>query len=309
MHLETQLKNGKKYHYLSETLRQGSKWKKVRIYLGKDLSEKEIKIKIKEKRKELESKAMDSKKQSDGLLMMISENEIKELEELRKKYKLNIKKTDKLQYQNYYEHFVTQFTYNTNAIEGSTLSLQDTSMILFENTVPKGKNLREISEVQNHKDAFDFMLHYKGDLTTRFVLKMHKILMHNILWKYAGVFRDVSVYIRGASVKPPPPEKVKKEFRQLMIWYRRNKKKYHPVVVAAVMHHGFESIHPFRDGNGRVGRLILNFVLRKNGFPLIDIKYSDKESYYTALSNADEGNLKLLTNLVVKYIKQSDAVI
>lgn len=309
MHVETQLKNGKKYYYLSETLRQGSKWKKIRIYLGKDLKVKEIESKIRGKKKELESKTMDSKKQSDNLLVLISENEIKELEELRKKYTLNIKKIDKLQYQNYYEHFVTQFTYNTNAIEGSTLSLQDTSMILFEKTVPKGKNLREISEVQNHKEAFDFMLHYKGDLTARFVLKMHKILMHNILWKYAGVFRDVSVYIRGASVKPPPPEKVEKEFRQLMIWYRRNKKKYHPAVVAAVMHHGFESIHPFRDGNGRVGRLILNFILRKNGFPLIDIKYSDKESYYTALNKADEDNLKPLTNLVVKYIKQSDVVI
>jgi len=75
------------------------------------------------------------------------------------------------------------------------------------------------------------------------------------------------------------------------------------------MHHGFESIHPFRDGNGRVGRLILNFILRKNGFPLIDIKYKDRESYYDALSKADEGNLKPLTDLIIKYIKEHEACI
>ncbi|MEK6888370.1 MAG: Fic family protein [Candidatus Aenigmatarchaeota archaeon] len=307
MHVEIQVKNGKKYYYITETIRQGDKWKKVRIYLGHDLSKKEISSKIRERKVEFNEKATRSKNQFDPLLTLIPEPQIKELEAIKKEYKKNLGKIDKLQYQNYYENFVTQFTYDTNAIEGSTLSLQDTSMILFEKTVPKGKSLKEISEAQNHKDAFDFMLHYKGDITTRLVLRIHKVLMHNILWKYAGAFRDVSVYIRGASVKPPPPEKVEQEFKRLMIWYRRNKKKYHPVVVAALMHHGFESIHPFRDGNGRVGRLILNFILRKTGFPLIDIKYKDRESYYAALSKADEGNLKLLVDLIIKYIKESEA--
>ncbi|MFA4819914.1 MAG: Fic family protein [Candidatus Aenigmatarchaeota archaeon] len=309
MHVEIQVKNGKKYYYITETIRQGDKWKKVRIYLGHDLSKKEISSKIRERKVEFDEKTTRSKNQSDPLLALIPESQIKELEAIKKEYKKNLGKIDKLQYQNHYENFVTQFTYNTNAIEGSTLSLQDTSMILFEKTVPKGKSLKEISEAQNHKDAFDLMLHYKGDITTRLVLRIHKVLMHNILWKYAGAFRDVSVYIRGASVKPPPPEKVEQEFKQLTIWYRRNKKKYHPIVVAALMHHGFESIHPFRDGNGRVGRLILNFILRKNGFPLIDIKYKDRESYYAALSKADEGNLKPLTDLIIKYIKESEAVI
>ncbi|HIG97083.1 MAG TPA: Fic family protein [Candidatus Aenigmarchaeota archaeon] len=309
MHLEIQVKNGKKYYYITETIRQSDKWKKVRIYLGHDLSKKEISSKIRERIVEFNEKTARSKNQFDPLLVLIPEPQIKELEAIKKEYKKNLGKIDKLQYQNHYENFVTQFTYDTNAIEGSTLSLQDTSMILFEKTVPKGKSLKEISEAQNHKDAFDLMLHYKGDITTRLVLRIHKVLMHNILWKYAGAFRDVSVYIRGASVKPPPSEKVEQEFKQLMIWYRRNKKKYHPIVVAALMHHGFESIHPFRDGNGRVGRLILNFILRKNGFPLIDIKYKDRESYYDALSKADEGNLKPLTDLIIKYIKEHEACI
>jgi len=309
MHVETQVKNRKKYYYLAETIRQGKKWKKVRVYIGHDLGKNEINKLVDEKREEFENKTINTKRQLDPLLTLIPEQEIKELEKIKKEYKKNLKKLDSLQYQNYYEHFVTQFTYDTNAIEGSTLSMQDTSMILFEKTVPKGKSLKEISEVQNHKEAFDFMLHYKGDLSTRFVLNLHKLLMHNILWKYAGVFRNVSVYIRGSNATPPPPEKVEREFRQLMIWYRRNKKKYHPAVTAALIHHGFESIHPFRDGNGRIGRLLLNFILRKNGFSLIDIKYKDRERYYAALSKADSGDIGLLVNLVVKYMKESEVII
>ena len=96
------------------------------------------------------------------------------------------KMKDSSVYENYYEHFVTEFTYDTNAIEGSTVTLQETALILFDKIVPEGKSIREISEVQNHKDAFDYMLAYKGDINRAFVLKLHKLLMHNILWKHSG---------------------------------------------------------------------------------------------------------------------------
>ena len=134
------------------------------------------------------------------------------------------KMKDSSVYENYYEHFVTEFTYDTNAIEGSTVTLQETALILFDKIVPEGKSIREISEVQNHKDAFDYMLAYKGDINRAFVLKLHKLLMHNILWKHSGRFRDVQVYVRGASFTPPKPQDVEKQFKQLMHWYRSNKK-------------------------------------------------------------------------------------
>jgi len=309
MHVETQARKGRKYYYLSRTLRNGNAWKKIRVYLGRDLSKLEIENLSLQKKSELEAKAAAISRKIDPLLGVISDTDAAELDNIRKKIGERTKRTGKAQHQNYYEHFVTQFTYDTNAIEGSTLSLQDTSLILFEKTVPKGKSLKEISEAQNHKDAFDFMLQYKGDLTSAFILKIHKILMHNILWKYAGKFRDTQVYIRGSSLRPPSPGRVEQEFRQMMIWYRRNKKKYHPAVVAAAMHHGFESVHPFMDGNGRVGRLILNFVLRKNGFPLIDIKFSDREAYYEALDRADNGDLKPLADLIIKYVRQSEIIL
>lgn len=310
MHVETQVKNSRKYYYLVGTLRLGSnKWKKIRLYLGKDLGRRELNSLSKKKQKELERRLVEARKISDTLAALISDKDIEELEKVKVSHKKTMKKIDRLQYQNYYEKFVTEFTYDTNAIEGSTLTLSETAMILFDKIVPKGKSIREINEVQNHKDAFDFMLEYKGDISKQFVLRMHKILMHNILWKYAGVFRDVQVYVRGADFIPALPQHVESEFKKLMLWYRRNKKKYHPIVVAAYMHHVFESIHPFRDGNGRVGRLILNFILRKNRFPMIDIKYRDRQEYYSALSHANKGDLKPLADLIIKYLKESETLI
>ena len=309
MHVEKQERGGKKYYYLVGTLRFGEKWKKVRVYLGMGLGEAVIKALAASKEKELENRLRETRKASDPLERLLSVEEIKQLEATRSAHKSSLKRIDKLQHQNYYEKFLTEFTYDTNAIEGSTLTLSDTAMILFDKTVPKGKNLREISEVQNHKDAFDFMLANKKDITKQFVLEIHRLLTHNILWKYAGAFRDVQVYVRGANFTPAKPEDVEPEFKKLMLWYRQNKKKYHPVIVAAYFHHVFESIHPFRDGNGRVGRLMLNFILRKNGFPMVDIKYRDRSDYYSALTSANDGDLKPLTDLIVACLKDSKSLI
>jgi Fic family protein len=243
----------------------------------------------------------------DPLFGMLTEREKASLEAIRKDNLKKIRKMDKPAWKNYYEWFLANFTYDTNAIEGSTLSLQDTSLILFENIVPKGKSPREINEVQNHKQAFDYILEYKGNLTKRFTLEIHRKLMHNILWKAAGRFRDVNVYIRGVDMLPPPYHMVGDEFKKLMNWYTKNKRKYHPVVAAAHFHAAFESIHPFRDGNGRTGRLILNFMLRRDGFPMIDIKNRDKERYYTSLHEAQKNhNLRPLAEMLIDYLKSSN---
>jgi len=299
---------GREYHYLIENIRSGSsKWKKIKVYLGKgSKTKKEIDKLIGKNEKILKDRVNKYLTIADPLFGLVTNKQIKELEDIKKNYIKKIKILGKTGQEGYYEWFVTQSTYNTNAIEGSTLSLLDTKLILFEDTVPKGKSLREINEATNHKEAFDYILNYTGELTRRFILGLHKKLMHNILWKYAGVFRDIQVYVRGADLMPPKPEDVEKEFNALMRWYAANKKKYHPVVIASYFHYVFEHIHPFRDGNGRIGRLILNFILKKNGFPMIDIKNKDKKRYYEALQRADKGNLKMLVKLIVKYLKEID---
>ena len=289
-----------------DNIRHDGRWEKVRVYLGKNLSKKELEHLMKSKKPELVKKADEVRKLSDPLIGLISEERKKKLGQIRKSYlKIKRKITDSNVYENYYEHFVTEFTYDTNAIEGSTITLQETALILFDKIVPEGKSIKEINEVQNHKDAFDYILGYKGNINKAFVLKLHYFLMHNILWRYAGIFRDVQVYVRGASFTPPPPDEIEKQFKQLMLWYRSNKKKYHPVVIAAYFHYVFESIHPFRDGNGRVGRLLLNFILRKNGLPMINIKNKEKGKYYDALEAGHNANLKPMADLIIKYLEES----
>jgi len=310
MHIEKQSKKSGKYYYLVKNIRLSKKrWKKVRIYLGKNISKKNLQKLTKRKKNELNQKIKKEKESIDPLLTLISDKQIVKLESVRKLHKKKMKKIDKQQYQNYYESFVTKFTYDTNAIEGSTVTLQETAMILFEHIVPEGKSIREINEVQNHKDAFDYMLAYKGNSNKTFVLRLHKLLMHNILWKHAGVFRDIQVYVRGADFTPTRPQDIEKEFKKLMLWYRSNKKRYHPVIVAAYVHHVFELIHPFRDGNGRLGRLMLNFNLRENGFPMVNIKYKNRSKYYEALERGNRGNLKSLVDLIIRYLTESEVMI
>lgn len=298
-----------KFHYIVKTLRLKGKMKKLRVYAGKgEKTEREIKELIKKYSPELEKKTKDLLFSEDPLFGLLTEKEEMLLSKIREGDQKKLKKMDKLAWKNYYEWFLTRFTYDTNAIEGSTLSLQDTGLILFENVVPKGKSPREINEVQNHKQAFDYILDYKGNLTKKFILEIHRKLMHNILWKAAGRFRDVDVYIRGVNILPPPHSRVEGEFKKLIGWYTKNKNKYNPVVIAAYFHSVFEAIHPFRDGNGRIGRLILNFILRKDGFPMIDIKNKDKEMYYKSLYESQENhNLRPLVNLIIDYLKESSS--
>ncbi len=309
MHHEVQERRGEKYHYLSENMRLGkSRWKKIRVYVGKgNLSKKKMESLTDKKKKELKKRIGEFKKSRDPLLSMLTQKEINELEMVKKRWKMWSDKADSSLWQNYYEWFVTQFTYDTNSIEGSSVTLQETGLILFDKVAPEGRTIKEIRETENHKEAFDFMLNYKDDITKILVLKLHKLLMHNILWKYSGNFRDVQVVIRGAKTVPPPPAHVEKQFKQLMRWYGSNKRKYHPIVIASYFHAAFEHVHPFRDGNGRVGRLLLNFILRKNGFPMIDVKKEDRFKYYKCLEESQtNNNLKPMVDLIANYLLKTE---
>lgn len=297
---------GKKYHYLEKNVRINDKWKKFSVYIGKgELSKKQVQLLKKKYLKILEEKVNRYLKLVDPLLRLLSDEQIKELEKIKQKYNKSYRKMPREAKEKYYEWFLTKFTYNTSAIEGSTVTLRETSMILFDRITPPGKTLREVREIENHKKAFDFILGYKGDITKNFVLKTHKILTADILSKEtSGKFRKVQVFIRGVTFVPPKPQNVEKEFRKLMNWYKKSKKKYHPIIVASYFHTAFEGIHPFVDFNGRTGRLLLNFILMKNGFPAVDIKNKDKARYYDALEKAQKENLKSFVNLIVKYTKE-----
>jgi len=302
MYIEIKERNKSKYYYLCKSLRINGKYKKIRVYLGKNLSKKKLKDEINKKGKIIEEKINLLKKQ-DPLFNLLNEKEIKEIEKIKKRFGKFLRNDVALK--KFLEWFEVSFTYNTTAIEGSTLSLEEVSLILTDNLSPEGKSLKEIKEIENHKKAFEYILSYKGDINKKVICKLHRILTKDILpEKYSGKFRDVQVFIRGVEVIPPKPKDIENEFRELMKWYRKNKLKYNPVVVGAYFHAAFESIHPFIDFNGRVGRLILNFFLFKNKLPMVNIKNEEKLKYYKALKEANKENLRYLVKLIIDNLKE-----
>lgn len=284
--------NGRKYYYRIQSVREGKKVRRKRVYLGVDLTQKELAEKEEEADRELHL-----------LSTLLTKDEEKELEEVKKGYVAQPKQN----LENRYEAFISLFTYDSTTIEGNTLTLQETSQLLFENITPR-RSLREINEVTNHKEAFDYLLKEKGDVSKEFILKLHALVVKNTLKEslksQIGKYRDLQVYIRGTNWMPPKPEEVPGEMQVLLSWYSKNSHKLHPLILAAYFHSAFETIHPFVDGNGRTGRLLLNFILRKHGYPMINIPNRRKHIYYKALESAQlRGDLRPLVLFLFELIK------
>lgn len=185
--------------------------------------------------------------------------------------------------------FTIRFTYDTNRIEGSTLSLREIADLLDHKITPRERPLSEVMEAEAHQEVFRGMLGTKKDLSLQLILYWHHGLFSRTKPDIAGKLRNYQVYISGAKHMPPSPVEVYPLLMEMFKWYGRNKK-LHPVELAAVMHLKFEAIHPFGDGNGRVGRLMMNFVLHRNGWPMLNIPYKKRWGYYTALERSQTKN-------------------
>lgn len=293
VYTEIKEKNGKKYFYRVLSVRKGPKIEKRRIYLGVDLDK---------------SNLINKERQADKELMLLStllnEKEKKELEVIKREYL----KQPKANFENRYESFVSLFTYDSTNIEGNTLTLQETSQLLFENITPR-KSLREINEVINHKKAFDFILKNKKDISKELILQLHKLVVQNTLKSelenQIGRYRTLQIYIRGTNWLPPKPGEVPKEMGSLLSWYSKNKRVLHPLILAAYFHSAFEAIHPFVDGNGRVGRLLMNLILHRYKYPMINIPNKKKHIYYKSLEDAQlKGDLGGLVKFLFDLLKE-----
>jgi Fic family protein len=291
---EVKRKNNKRYYYRVKSVREGKKVKRESVYLGVDLSKKELRNAEKEADREL-----------TPLSYLLKETELRFLNKLKKDFVKEPKET----YDNRYEAFTSLFTYDSTAIEGNTMSLQETSFLLFDKRVPSNKSLREINESLNHKQAFDYLLSYKGDITKELISSLHGLVVKETLKpelkKQIGKYRESQVFLRGIEWLPPKPIEVPREMKSLLAWYSKNKKKLHPVIIASYFHVGFETVHPFVDGNGRVGRLLMNFILHKNKYPMVNIPNRTKQKYFKALQSAQiKGDLRPFVELIVSLYKK-----
>jgi Fic family protein len=202
--------------------------------------------------------------------------------------------------ENYEAAFRVEYTHNSTAIEGNTLSLMETKLLLEDAISPGGKKLREIFEVVNHNKAFGFASRCVAEgkaLDKRIVKDIHAILMENIM--QGGIYRDVNVYISGARHKPPPPGEAYRQMECFFADMDLRRQSMHPLEFAAWTHAEFVKIHPFVDGNGRASRLIMNYQLAAAGYLPVSVPLEGRLEYFAALeAYACESDLKPFSVLV-----------
>jgi Fic family protein len=210
------------------------------------------------------------------------------------------------------EYLNIEWTYNSNAIEGSTITRQETMLILKEGMTISGKSMREHLEVTNHQNAIDFLkelLTKVEPITQKDILAIHALILEGIDNRYAGKLRDVEVYITGSTYRPPMPEKVPDLMSEFSRWLvdRQEQKDLHPVRFAGQAHFKLVDIHPFVDGNGRTARLLMNFILMKYGYPIAIFECEPKKraKYYSALELGHKGDLIPFEIMVAQYLDQT----
>ncbi|WP_163580890.1 Fic family protein [Gracilibacillus saliphilus] len=213
--------------------------------------------------------------------------------------------------QNLKDVYKVEWTYHSNAIEGNTLTLMETKLVLEEGLTIGGKHLREHFEAVNHAEAIDYIeekVITQSHLDESILKKIHAIILKNIDDKNAGVYRSINVRISGSEHTPPHFLQVDHEMRNLFEWYNQAKSKLHPVKLAALFHFKFVYIPPFVDGNGRTARLLMNLLLMEAGYPPAIIKAENDQrlNYYKTLELASmQQNVDPFVSLIAECVENS----
>lgn len=280
---------GKHYYYLEHSFRIKNAVRKKELYLGTEIPKDVENIK------------------KDFINEIYKEKWFKTLEDIKNGFSKEVKSMPKSDRNKELESFMIKFTYDTQRIEGSKLTLRETANLLENGITPKEKPLRDVKEAEAHKKVFYEMIEYEKDLSINIVLHWHKKLFNNTKPDIAGRIRTHGVAISGSKFIPPTPAELNPLLKDFFSWYNKNKNKTQPVELAALVHLKFVTIHPFGDGNGRISRLMMNFALNRYGYPLTDISYENRTSYYNALERSQTKNKEhtFIQWSIKKYIKEN----
>lgn len=204
-----------------------------------------------------------------------------------------------------------EYTYESNRIEGNTLTLQETALVIDRGITIAGKSLREHLEATNHAEALLYvreLVEEQLPFTERELKTIHGLILSGIDRRNAGTYRRVPVGIRGSRHRPPEPYLIAKQMEDYFRFYEENQAQQHPVLLAADMHEKLVTIHPFIDGNGRTARLVMNLVLMQNGYPIANISgaQSDRLAYYEALEAVQvDHDVTAFHRLIAQEVKRS----
>lgn len=305
MHIE-QRKSGKRIKYfLAHSYREGKKVHKFRKYLGLDLT-----AKVLEERKRIAEKLVLEEIHKyttikDPLDLELSEEEIQVMRQLETQIPLKISHLS----EQLWKEFSKIFTYNTNAIEGSKLSLKEVEALLEDDKWPT-KSKEDIAEAFGVDEAISHIRNVQDHISINLIKNIHRIVFKNSK-SFAGRLRkkgeEVVVMDSFGNVvhEGTPQTRVSHLLAELVEWYSKNKDKYPGLLLAAVVHNQFENIHPFRDGNGRVGRILLSNILIKHRLPPINIDFKNRLEYYQSLQFYEKNHdLKPTIELFMKEYKE-----
>jgi Fic family protein len=234
--------------------------------------------------------------------LIFTENKITKIEAYRAEYKQIMRNITELQRKDILDRFTANFTYESNAIEGNSLTLKDVNLVLFEGIIPNGKNLREIYETRNTRRANELLFDNKIKIDIESIIRLHKVL--TIDTGIATGFKKWPNFLIMRHVKTTSPENVERDMNELVSWYCHNEKE-HPLKLAAEFHSRFEKIHPFEDGNGRVGRILINAILLEKGYPPLIIRKTMRQSYFNALETFDAGHKDKMFRFLIEKMESS----
>lgn len=304
---------GKRYYTLRISLREGSKViTKDIANLGDDVSKINIDDLERKYRKEIwqsyhtikkflesnyyieKAKKLKSKKDT-----FYSKNQAIDIESTKIHYKNKFLKENELTKEEIYENFLINFAVNSTAIEGNTITLKEAHDLFKEDIIPKNRTLREVYDLTNTKKVFYYLIKEKPAIDLELIEKIHDMLLENIDKRKS--YRNHDIRILGQPFKPSPARYVKADMIMLLKWFKDNKNKISPLPLVTFLHHKFEKIHPFSDGNGRTGRILINYILMGLGYPPFIISRRFREEYLRTMSEADGCMQKGLLNTELKY--------
>ena len=261
-------RGGGVYHYLVQTYRWEGALRKKQVYLGTTIP------------KDLAAYRARLEEEVWG------ETWFKQFDRIGEAYRKRLRSVPPSVIEKERDSFVLEFTYDTNRIEGSSLTLDETRNLLTRGISPNSKPVQEVIEARKHAALVRRLMVRPDPLDFPHVLWWHKELFGETKPDIAGQIRDFEVRIGNSRYIPPPPLEVRPMLIELLRRTNRNRGKMHPVLQAGLFHLQFENIHPFGDGNGRVGRLAMNVLLAREGFPMLNVLYTRRSAYYRALEQA-----------------------
>jgi fido (protein-threonine AMPylation protein) len=296
---------GRSYNYLIESLKFNGKVYQIQKYLGpKKMKENDIVRSIEEHCEWFQIEKVKKKASlstSDIKSKILSSKQLTLLETIRYSFREYYRGLHPNEIERLEREFDIGYVHSTTSTEGNTCTLSEVTRILEDHLSPKGRSLREVYEIRNYEEVLRFRKRYKGNISKKFILKLHKLVMKDVDLYTLGAFRRIEVAILGSETNPVPAIFVEEEMYKLLNWFQNNKDKLHHVELATEFHVRFEAIHPFTDGNGRVGREIFNLMITRGGFPPFnfDVKYRDE--YLDGLEIAQNDDISQIMNYILDH--------